>query len=256
MAAPYHGLVAYICLSTSDQSFATVIVGPEERRFVVHEAILNHYSKFFRKAFTAEFEEAKSKTITLAEDSILTFEFFVHWLYFQRLPNPDMHDDPELVKQFMNSKSGANTPSRSQVVRLFVFGDKYDVPELRKAAIDHMFKTIVQPDGQLPPFHVIDHVFAHLPEESSMCRLFVASYFQYEELEINRAQCTNTAFMRAMWERYARFHCTYERKKASIKLCDYHKHTTAEERKVCEEHRAACKKAWGVFKAASTQPQE
>ena len=103
---------------------------------------------------------------------------------------------------------------------------------------------------------LVDHVFAHLPEESSMCRLFVASYFQYEELEINRAQCTNTAFMRAMWERYARFHCTYERKKASIKLCDYHKHTTAEERKVCEEHRAACKKAWGVFKAASTQPQE
>ena len=85
MAAPYHGLVAYICLSTSDQSFATVIVGPEERRFVVHEAILNHYSKFFRKAFTGEFEEAKRKTITLAEDSILTFEFFVHWFYKDRI---------------------------------------------------------------------------------------------------------------------------------------------------------------------------
>jgi hypothetical protein len=186
----------------------------------------------------------------------LTFEFFVHWLYYQHLPNSDKHDDPELVKQF-NCKSGVGVPSKSHVVRLYVFGDKYDVAELRKAAIDCLFKEHMLEDSKLPSLNVIDHAFANLPEESPMCRLLVDMYFHYENLEIDRDRCTNAAFMRAIWKRYVRYHCTREKRRGfDLKLCDYHDHATEEERKVCEEHREACEKAEKAYKAARTQSQE
>ena len=180
----------------------------------------------------------------------------MHWLYYQRLPDSDKHDDPELVKQF--NKSGVDTPRQSQVVRLYVFGDKYDVAELRRSAIDCLFKTVMRPGGKIPSFNVVDHAFANLLEDSPMCRLLVDMYFNYEDLEIDRGQCKNTAFMRAMWERWVRFHCTREKKRGiGLKLCDYHDHTTEEERMVCEKMREACEKAEEACKAArSTQSRE
>ena len=179
----------------------------------------------------------------------------MHWLYFQRLPNSGKHDDPELVKQFLKSKSEADTPSLAHVVRLFVFGDKYDVKELRTAAIDYVYKIVMHPDGQLPKYHVIDHAFANLPAESPMCRLFVDMYFHHEQLEIDRAECTNADFMRAMWERYVRSCIGDEEPDNGLKLCDYHEHTTQEERELCEKQREACKEVWELYKA-HTQPRE
>lgn len=58
--------------------FATIIVGEEKAKFVVHEALLAHYSKFFHAALQGNFQEAETKTVTLGDESQKIFELFVH----------------------------------------------------------------------------------------------------------------------------------------------------------------------------------
>lgn len=77
----------------ADASFATIIIGKEEKKFVVHEHLLTHYSDFFRAALTGDFKEAEDKIVRLEEEDPTVFEFFVHWLYYQRFPDGSKEDD-------------------------------------------------------------------------------------------------------------------------------------------------------------------
>ncbi|KAF2625325.1 hypothetical protein BU25DRAFT_119249 [Macroventuria anomochaeta] len=57
-----------------------------------------------------------------------TFEFFVHWLYHQRLPNGN--NDPELCTLWDSGKhQGAD--KMGSITHLYIFCDKYDVPVQR-----------------------------------------------------------------------------------------------------------------------------
>jgi hypothetical protein len=64
----------------------TIVVGPEETSFVVHERVLTGVSHF-RKCLTAgHFEEGTSKRIILPEDEPTAFARVLEYIYFGRTP--------------------------------------------------------------------------------------------------------------------------------------------------------------------------
>lgn len=63
-------------LSWLTDRIVTVTVGPEERRWVVHEKLLISQSVFFREYFAEGDEE-----IRLPDDEPKLFALFIRWLY-------------------------------------------------------------------------------------------------------------------------------------------------------------------------------
>ncbi|KAF2656833.1 hypothetical protein K491DRAFT_715052 [Lophiostoma macrostomum CBS 122681] len=113
-------------------TFATLFVGAKKERFAVHEALLVCYSRFFRAALTGKSKEAEEKAITLEGDHVETVEFFVHWLYHQQLPDKMPTEYPEILEKWMKDDD-CGARKIEQLVRLYIFCDKYDIPKLMRA---------------------------------------------------------------------------------------------------------------------------
>lgn len=57
-----------------------VYVGPSRRHWNLPERLLCHYSEFFTKAFTGNFQESINKSVELREDDEAVFELLVKWM--------------------------------------------------------------------------------------------------------------------------------------------------------------------------------
>ncbi|KAF9693833.1 hypothetical protein EKO04_008115 [Ascochyta lentis] len=218
------------CLSAPDPVFATVLVGKECKRFVVHESLLIHYSDFFRAALTGKFAEATDKTVKLEEDDAEIFEFFVHWLYYNRCPDDEKGDDAQLVDRFYFE----GFPSASKTFKLYVFGDKYGVVRLRNDTINLLYDRMVYLDDDLPCPELVSYAFRHLKARDPICRLLVDVFCYNDDIFSisDRADYKCIPFLQAIWDRY--IHHVYGSASFQLTLCDYHEHDTVEERKACK----------------------
>ena len=64
----------------------TVYIGPREKRYSVHKALLTSQSEYFEKALNGKFKEADEQTIRLPEDSPDAFDLLIGWLYQNQIP--------------------------------------------------------------------------------------------------------------------------------------------------------------------------
>lgn len=221
--------------SSPDPVFATILVGPDKKRFIVHETVLVHHSEYFRAALTSGFSEAKDKTITIEDACAETFEFFVHWLYYQRVPSKKNHDNPELVNRFYHK----DRPNDENLAKLYIFADAHQVPTLRKALIAEIFARLVNPVGVRMSVSAIENAFEHLQVKDTLCRLLVNQQCRNDVLnDPQRANFKNLAYMKAVWERYVYLTNTPGiAVNNALNICDYHEHLNDEERISCERKR-------------------
>lgn len=142
---------------------------------MVHEHLLTHYSEFFRAALTGSFREAEDKTVKLEEDQPLTFEFFVHWLYYQRFPDKSKGDADEITSAWVkgdDEKNYGSTKSRN-LINLHVFSDRYNIPQLFRKSMDEFYWHMSRASTDLPCTDAINTAFNALDQESPMCRYLI-----------------------------------------------------------------------------------
>ncbi|KAL1591647.1 hypothetical protein SLS60_011645 [Paraconiothyrium brasiliense] len=206
-------LIANLLYSGVNQSFATVVVGTEEATFVVHEALLTHYSEFFRAALQGGFQEAKTKTVTLKDDSSSTFELFVHWLYHERLPNA-RKDDAQVVQLFSIQGDKPVEPSKAEakehlckskrLVHLYVFGNTYQAAQFKTATLRSLFKHLHKVGGIFPRRSTIAYAFTKLPNNDPLCRLLVDFYCLNEDTFSGQGTDHNANFLYEVTKRWYR----------------------------------------------------
>ncbi|KAF2127290.1 hypothetical protein P153DRAFT_387835 [Dothidotthia symphoricarpi CBS 119687] len=227
-------------LSAPDPQFATILVGEGEaqQRFVVHEQPLIQHSRFFRAALTGDFKEAHDKIVELEEDDPQIFEFFVHWLYFQRFPDHGRAADEGLEKAWISEGEHGGLGKSGNLIHLYIFADKYHVKNLTTKVIDELFYHLEDPEITLPYDEDIAYAFDHLNKESPLCRLLIDAYSygggEDHWIEAEVAQWSNT-FLAGILRRYARIaRGDFSNSRDSgLNLCDYHKHESETERQAC-----------------------
>ncbi|THZ08703.1 hypothetical protein D6C91_10074 [Aureobasidium pullulans] len=110
-----------------------ILVGPEKEAYSVHKELLCFYSDFFRAAFNGSFKEAIESQIELPDAEISIFEAFQTWLYARTLLNAeDPMDKPD--RPFYHS--------HPILAKLWIFGDKYQIPLLQNNVIDTMHEKV------------------------------------------------------------------------------------------------------------------
>jgi len=208
----------------------------------VHEQLLVHHSGFFRAALTGNFKEAQEKVITLENDDSITFEFFVHWLYFGRFPDQSFGDDEDLLELW--EASHTTVEKSDYFVHLYIFGDKYMIEELKFDALNGLFHWLKAHDeSKLPSTTATDEAFNDLPSDSPMCHFLIEASCKWANPMITA--CDNVEILHGIWRRL------YELETAAgmllhdhdIDICDFHDHKTHRERNGCKEYErcGACK---------------
>jgi hypothetical protein len=234
--------------SGPDAAFVTINVGSnnEQKRFVVHEDLLTHYSKFFRAALKGGFKEANERIIPLGEQSPRLFELFVHWLYYQRFPATEHNDDQEIIRLFQDSKHVPNMyNSVETLIKLHVFADQYDVEKLMQATVDELYCHVLDTKVNMcMPATSIEYAFDHLRTTTPMCRLLVdiATFLDmnWNKKSIDMRPITSVPFLKLVWQKYREGGGDHPGTDLSYSdFCNYHEHSDQAEREICAKETAA-----------------
>jgi hypothetical protein len=176
----------------------------------VYRDQLSAVSLYFRGAFEGPFKEATDRILPLTDVSEQTFRIFLQWTHFQAnsqssaasmrthdavlqalmtklrdetttIPGIDekgYHDERKKNdSRWTNPESVVDCQlMRASFLRLYVFADKYDIPQFRDdiltalIAQPHVWKWPSSPDQDL-----IEHAYANLPQSSKFIRFLVLS---------------------------------------------------------------------------------
>jgi hypothetical protein len=173
-------------------------------------------------------------------------ECFVHWLYYERFPDVSKGDDEDLVKTW-GTADDQETLTLS-LVKMYVLGDRYIIPQLQRATIDCLFNHMRRPTTTTPNQMLIAYVFTNLSANNPLCRYMVdvnLHYDRYDEgkspYEVEDIGGWPEAYLLGLARRASHIiaNVRWEHKDMfdfSPKLCDYHRHETDEERKRCKEY--------------------
>ncbi|OBW66606.1 MAG: Trehalase [Aureobasidium pullulans] len=166
-----------------DPSIITILVGPEELPFRIHEKYAAQ-SRVFAAAFRGQFwVEARTRMMRLPETST-TFEIFVQGLYHKRLFSDNRDLEHELSSKFgaLASREGDHQYrgflTRSPetwpwrlLVSLYVLADYLGAQVVRIAAVDAMI--LRHEKSRLMTFEDIDFAFANTSPDSKLRSLLV-----------------------------------------------------------------------------------
>ncbi|OSS51538.1 hypothetical protein B5807_03575 [Epicoccum nigrum] len=180
-------------ISAQDSSFATVLVGSEKKRFIVHQDLLTCHSEFFRAALMGKFKEADEKIVPLPEDDEVIFGVE------EGQDEQDNEDD----------EAEEGELELDNLINLHVFANKYGVERLKKNTLNGLFMLLKQ-----------THVDIH-------CRIDVQDW---AKIGIRRYP---SPFLVSVLERFTKCANGEFVVMDYLILCDYHEHKDEDERKSC-----------------------
>ena len=150
----------------------TLFVGTSQKPFYVHGDLLCDVSSFFKAAFTGDFKESSDKTMQLPEDDENIFSLFIDWLYNQRyemLPEPD-DDDEDLNDEDDVYEEEREDDRYLSAFKLFVFAEKYDVPDLKWLLTKTLFADVAA--CQMGPTNAsVNYLYGHTARSAGIRRL-------------------------------------------------------------------------------------
>ncbi|KAH6639784.1 hypothetical protein C7974DRAFT_138856 [Boeremia exigua] len=132
-----------------------VIVGPEQKRYCLHQDALAHSSDFFRNAFSGPWKEAEDGVLALADVEVETFDLFAHWIYAGTLP--------KLTVSMLEGTEPEGVPRNVFTivlgyVKAIVFGDKY-LARAFGCAVQEVLQFSWTPEWT----EVVRYAYANLP---------------------------------------------------------------------------------------------
>ncbi|RDI82385.1 hypothetical protein Vi05172_g7705 [Venturia inaequalis] len=185
---------------------------------------LTSVSNYFEKAFTGQFLEAKEKFLEL-DEAVVTkeiFAIFVEWVNGRKLLNGEgkAYDGDEDSKR--------NTSRHTELVKIYIFSDAYDIPQFRRDVLD-TFLTYAAEHPEVPGTQTINTAYDQLPPNSPMLRALVditAGNWSEHEADVEYDGCglPPTFLYSVINEFYSRAQDNTPRWLTEHRLCDYHEH--------------------------------
>jgi hypothetical protein len=256
---------------------ATILVGPEETKFVVHQALLCDKSPYFAKALTGAFEESKTGIVKLEDISPFLFNILVSWLYYGKIVYTVSDNGSSVESEFADFRRGdellaggvnaddTSTWPKLLLVELYVLADRLDIKELRTNAIDVLDDSLMH-SKRTPHLSCLQYISSNTTAQSPLRRLVVdhLAYLRRRNLaslsfwtalphditvEVLMKvggrvppQLCSSCYQKGLLQNGVNFDdghpCKDEDKMLfGVDMCFYHEHADEEEKKACQAGR-------------------
>ncbi|KAK6005766.1 hypothetical protein QM012_007408 [Aureobasidium pullulans] len=136
------------------QSTVTLVVGNQEKAYILHKDLLCFYSDYFRAAFDGPFREAAERKLRLPDVEESVFERVQLWLYTRNLQLPT--DETEIFEILID---------------LWIFGDQHQIPLLQNRVMDEFFDRCEAADSIAS--YLIEKVYAKTLAGSPLRKAFI-----------------------------------------------------------------------------------
>jgi hypothetical protein len=149
----------------------TLVVGPgdKERRLVVHKDVLCGASPFFEAACKPEWMNPNDKVLKLPDDDPETIQAMVYWMYYNTICVLEAISYRNF--DFETTAEEAMGTIWGLFAKLYVCGDKYQMPRLQNDAADAMTEYSDNCKFNCPA--IIPWVYEHTSSDSRLRRLLV-----------------------------------------------------------------------------------
>ncbi|KAH6639640.1 hypothetical protein C7974DRAFT_373850 [Boeremia exigua] len=203
-------------------------IGADHVEYFVHPGFLLQHSEYFRRLLNGNWKEVAEEAICLDDVDCKTFEIFLQWLYTQRYPTDD---------QFRAETPPGSTSGRAmQLARIKAceFGDRFMASGYLLASENALIDSLIV-DTQIPFYDTIIYAFTHLRSDSPILQALIDSHcfcwHEQSDTEKNgelqlRSQLPHS-FLLGVALRYMQ---TQDGQRRLLDRCDYHKHSTDNER--------------------------
>ncbi|THY16850.1 hypothetical protein D6D01_07620 [Aureobasidium pullulans] len=165
---------------------ATIMVGPQKRKFGVHQALICDRSQYFNKAFTGSFHEAETGIVELKDVSPVLLQIFVGWLYYDKLIYTVLDEGSSVDEDFGSLETSieidpegpdavGEDPSTwpyHMIVELYMFADRFDVKALRIDTLDLFIDSTLTNQWTMLISNY-SYIWAHTHASSSLRKLVV-----------------------------------------------------------------------------------
>lgn len=111
----------------------TVLVGSEEKRFILHQDVVCAKSKFFTAACSRKWREGQEKLVRLPEIHIPTFKVYCSWVYTGKIAD---------ISYTKESDEDDKIAEKAQLVELYLVADTLDDVKLRNLAVSTLLKSM------------------------------------------------------------------------------------------------------------------
>lgn len=132
---------------------------------------LSSVSPYFENAFKGSFREATEKQIGLPNVEPDTFSIYVEWWNSYQIVDTD-------GKAFNGENTKPGTSRRLILLKLYVFADEYDNPQLRRDVL-HVFVRYTNKCTEYGIFETVSEAYDRLPSNSPLLR-FLVDHYAYE----------------------------------------------------------------------------
>lgn len=140
--------------SNNSASTITLMVGPDRRQYKADQDLICRRCPFFFNAFTGDFVESQTKTITLPDDDCQHIEDLLEWL----------EHDLTYVKR---------RPTWIWLAKFWLFADKYHIDDLQNEIMDTIYeKFVAHHEGINISFETLDYIAENTFSRSPLRRIF------------------------------------------------------------------------------------
>lgn len=154
-----------------------VVVGPEEKRYTLHKAIISNHSKFFKAACSkAWVNKGKEKIIRLPTVDVEAFEYYTQWAYSGEIV--------VATKEELAAAADTSTGLRGKrLAKLYVAGEYLGDSLLRNAVIDRLHETHIE-SNHGPGIDEINVAYEGTSAPSTLRRLIVDYFVAYNHASL------------------------------------------------------------------------
>lgn len=206
----------------------TLKIGPEQHIFTIRRDLLCHHSRHFYTLFNGNFEDSRTGVSIIVDLDVCLVKIFVTWLNTGHVSYPrESEHEPSLAEIFCGDDDRPDieddkterlevsirrpplkddelhTWSWYTIVRLYVFGDRFLIPELQNCAIDAM-KARAELTLILPGVLAINYAFYNAPKHSPLRQMLIEmELFEYRPLGLAEYMSLHQEFIaNVLWSRH------------------------------------------------------
>ena len=153
-----------MCRRTCDfTNQISVLVGLEERLFLVHKGIISAKSRFFAAACSERWIEGKEKNVRLPDVDASVFQSYLAWVYSGKL------DVTCFSSNFVDEETPGGARNVAKYLELYLLGDALDDIRLRNKVL----QTLVLDTESLPCPETVRRVWENTLDNSLVRRMMV-----------------------------------------------------------------------------------